>query len=200
LSRIDLSAVPEPLTWQVEPDAWSVSGGGELHIGAGRETDLFHDPGGDTRRVNAPRAVFQPDPLFTLSARVAVGFKATFDAGALLVWADGDHWGKLCFEYSPQNEPMVVSVVTNTWSDDCNSVVLPRSDIYLRIARQGRAFAFHYSEEGRYWRLVRHFTLNSNAPVVAGFVSQSPTGLACTATFSEIAYSPRAVEGIRSGA
>jgi hypothetical protein len=134
-----------------------------------------------------------------------VDFASTYDAGALLIWADENHWGKLCFEYSPRAQPMVVSVVTNTWSDDCNSVILPRRDVYLRVARQGNAFAFHYSEDGRYWHLVRHFTLHEEtrflreSGFLAGFVSQSPTGASCTATFTEIAYAPRAVEGIRSG-
>jgi hypothetical protein len=94
---------------------------------------------------------------------------------------------------------MVVSVVTNTYSDDCNSVVIPRNEVFLRIARLGQAFAFHYSEDGKYWNLVRHFTLHRATDVRIGFVSQAPTGPTCTAYFSEIAYAPRSVKDIRSG-
>ena len=38
---------------------------------------------------------------FRLSARVTVDFRATFDAGVLLLWLDEAHWAKLCFEYTP---------------------------------------------------------------------------------------------------
>jgi regulation of enolase protein 1 (concanavalin A-like superfamily) len=112
---------------------------------------------------------------------------------------DGEHWAKLCFEYSPQGEPMIVSVVTNGVSDDCNSVPLARNDIYLRITRLGQALAFHYSEDGRYWRLVRYFTLRNTENLRAGFSSQSPTGQGCHAAFDQIAYRPAAVKDVRSG-
>ena len=57
-------------------------------------------------------------------------------------------WAKLCFEYSPQREPMVVSVVTRGLSDDCNSFVVDGATVWLRIARVGSAFAFHASTDG----------------------------------------------------
>jgi hypothetical protein len=200
-----MNVLPASLSWQVEPVTWEVDSAGTLSITAGPETDLFYHPGGTERRTDAPRALFAPDPLFTLSARVTVEFAATYDAGALLVWADADHWGKLCFEYSPQAHPMVVSVVTNDYSDDCNSALFARNDIYLRVSRLGNDFAFHCSEDGSYWHLVRHFTLHSGADftgegnVEIGFLSQSPTGERCTATFSDIAYLSEPVRQIRSG-
>ena len=178
---------------------------GVLSITAGAESDLFYNPNGEASKSNAPHVLFAPDPLFTLSARVAVEFESTYDAGALLIWADESHWAKLCFEYSPQGQPMVVSVVTNDYSDDCNSAVFARNDIYLRVSRLGNMFAFHCSKDGSYWHLVRHFTLHAGMAYAAagglqvGFVSQSPTGRHCTATFSEIHYRPEAVKQIRSG-
>jgi regulation of enolase protein 1 (concanavalin A-like superfamily) len=201
----DMNALPASPSWQVEPVTWEVDSNGMLSITAGSETDLFYDPGGKQRRTDAPRALFTPDRRFTLSAHVTVEFAATYDAGALLVWADEDHWGKLCFEYSPQAQPMVVSVVTNDYSDDCNSAVFARNDIYLRVSRLGNDFAFHCSEDGSYWHLVRHFTLHSGAALAGegdlqiGFLSQSPTGGQCTATFSDITYHPEPVKQIRSG-
>lgn len=199
MSDFNVPGLPSDLTWQVQPVSWEIDAAGVLHITAGRETDMFHDPAGGPRRANAPRALFAPDPLFTLSAHVEVDFVSTYDAGALLIWADDDHWGKLCFEYSPQKQPMVVSVVTNTHSDDCNSVTLARNEVFLRITRLGQAFAFHYSEDGRAWNLVRHFTLHQMANVHIGFVAQAPTGASCAARFSEIAYAPEPVRNIRSG-
>ena len=63
---------------------------------------------------------------FLFQARVEVQVGESFDAGVLVVWLDETTWAKLCFEYSPQREPMVVSVVTRGTSDDCNSVVVRR--------------------------------------------------------------------------
>lgn len=192
-----LSGLPSELIW-FNP-VISSSDDKTLHITAAAGTDLFTDPAGGVVKDDTPRGVFAPDPQFTLSAHVTVDFAATYDAGVLLVYVDGGHWAKLCFEYSPQGEPMVVSVVTNGVSDDCNSVPLARNDIYLRIMRLGRNFAFHYSEDGSYWHMVRHFALHETTDLRAGFSSQSPTGAGCHVTFDQIQYSPSAVKDIRSG-
>ena len=48
---------------------------------------------------NAPCALMTPpDPNFILSAKVSVGFGATYDAGALQIRVSEDRWAKLCFE------------------------------------------------------------------------------------------------------
>jgi regulation of enolase protein 1 (concanavalin A-like superfamily) len=186
------------LAW-TNPTADRQIDGDALHITAPALTDLFTDPAGEIVKANSPRAVFTPDAQFTLSAHVTVDFAATYDAGVLLFHVDGEHWAKLCFEYSPQNEPMIVSVVTNGVSDDCNSVPLARNDIYLRITRLSQALAFHYSEDGSYWRMVRYFTLRNMDNLRAGFSAQSPTGEGCHVVFDQIAYRAAAVKDVRSG-
>ncbi len=193
-----LPALPAALTWCNSPAAWQIEGE-TLHISAGPISDLFTDPAGGAAKDDSPRAVFTPDPQFTLSAHVAVDFKAKYDAGVLVLYADAEHWAKLCFEYSPQSEPMVVSVVTNGVSDDCNSTPLARNDIHLRVTRLGQAFAFHYSENGSDWRLVRYFALRQTAGLRIGFSSQSPDGAGCHAVFDRIQYRPVAVKDVRSG-
>jgi len=186
------------LTW-TNPSASQQIDGEVLRITSPALTDLFTDPAGEVVKDNSPRAVFTPALEFTLSAHVTVDFGATYDAGVLMFYVDNEHWAKLCFEYSPQGEPMIVSVVTNDVSDDCNSVPLARNDVYLRITRLGQAFAFHYSEDGTYWRMVRYFTLRQTADLRAGFSSQSPTGAGCHVIFDHIQYSPRSVKDVRSG-
>jgi hypothetical protein len=64
-----------------------------------------------------------PDGDFQFSARVTVGFESAFDAGVLLLWLDERRWAKLCFEFSPAGEPMIVSVVCRGVSDDANAFV-----------------------------------------------------------------------------
>jgi regulation of enolase protein 1 (concanavalin A-like superfamily) len=190
--------LPGPLQWINTAASWKEENG-VLQIVAPGKTDLFVDPAGGMVKDDSPRAVFAPDLQFTLSAHVRVDFAATYDAGVLVLCADGLHWAKLCFEYSPQGEPMVVSVVTNGVSDDCNSVPLTRTDIYLRVTRLGQAFAFHYSEDGKFWRMVRYFALHQTNNLRVGFSSQSPTGDGCRAAFSEIGYRPVPVQDVRSG-
>jgi regulation of enolase protein 1 (concanavalin A-like superfamily) len=198
VSNLTLSGLPGELRWINTASSWKQENGG-LQIVAPAKTDLFVDPAGGTVKDDSPRAVFTADPLFTLSAHVTVDFAATYDAGVLVLCADGLHWAKLCFEYSPQGEPMIVSVVTNGVSDDCNSVPVTRNDIYLRVTCLGQAFAFHYSEDGKYWRLVRYFALQQTTNLRAGFSSQSPTGNGCRAAFDEIQYRASAVKDVRSG-
>jgi regulation of enolase protein 1 (concanavalin A-like superfamily) len=188
------------LAWLRDPVAWSVGAGDQLTIQAGPVTDWFSDPSGAQPKDDAPMALFpSADQEFTLSARVQVAFAATYDAGALVVRARDDLWAKLCFEYSPQGQPMVVSVVTRGVSDDCNSAQLDGDSVFLRITRGGPIFAFHYSLDGHLWQLVRYFTLEDAPHLSAGFSAQSPTGSGCTAVFSQIRHTPTAVSDLRSG-
>jgi len=194
-----LPSIPAPLSWGTPPVSWNIDGGGALAIAAGPRTDMFVNPAGTDVVLNAPRLTFAPDGDFMLSAHVTVEFAATYDAGVLLLYAGERSWAKLCFEYSPQRQPMIVSVVTQGFSDDANAYVVAGNQTFLRVTRLGRAFAFHASEDGKYWNLIRNFTLEQPAQVAAGFVAQSPTGEGCTATFANIAYTPERLADLRSG-
>ena len=171
-----------------------------MRIDAGPRTDLFVDPQGAVPVLNAPRSLSRAEGMFQLSARVQVDFEETFDAGVILVWFDERTWAKLCLEYSPAHEPMVVSVVTRDLSDDCNSFVVPGGDAWLRVARVGpAAFAFHASLDGERWELVRHFSLGDGIDPEIGFMAQSPRGEGCAATFTDIRRRADRLDDIRSG-
>lgn len=185
-----------PLRWLNEPATSDVRDDA-IRISAGARTDWFVDPGSERVTSNAPALVGPVDGDFLLAANVEVEFAATFDAGALVLWHDDRTWAKLCFEYSPDGEPMVVSVVTRGVSDDCNSRVVEGSSVRLRVARIGRAYAFHCSTDGTRWELVRHFRLDG--PVEAGFEAQSPTGEGCAAAFTEIRFEAGTLADLRSG-
>ena len=115
--------------------------------------------------VNAPRLLVTPDEGdFQLHARVEVAFGSTFDAGVLLLWVDERTWAKLCFEYSPQGNPMVVTVVTRGLSDDANGFTVDGNVVWLRVARRTGAYAFHASTDGSQWHFVRHFSLGDARP------------------------------------
>lgn len=169
-------------------------------ITAGPHTDWFVHPGTGEAKLDAPAQLEPVEGDFLFHARVEVDFAATFDAGVLAVWRDERTWAKLCFEYSPDRKPMVVSVVTRGVSDDANSAVIDGNAVWLRIARIGDAFAFHYSTDGERWSLVRHFALGGDGELQAGFLAQSPTGDGCTARFTEVGLSSGTLPDIRSGA
>ncbi len=189
----------EALRWEVPPASWK-SGDAALVAAAGPQTDLFIDPAGSAPKLTAPRLLAAaPAGDFTLSARVSVDFAADFDAGVLMLYAADDTWAKLCFEYSPQGEAMVVSVVTRGVSDDANAFVVDGGQVWLRISRTGTGYAFHASEDGQLWQFIRQFALPTTAPLRIGFAPQSPTGEGCTVSFDEIRFAPEGVADLRSG-
>lgn len=153
--------------------------------------------------VDAARAlVFTPPPGdFTLSARVAVeSHRTVFDAGALVLHSDRDHWAKLCFESAPDGTPMVVSVVTDRWSDDANHAEAPREGVHLRLSRVGAAVLFHRSLDGDHWGLVRQFRPSATREFSVGFLAQSPTGPGCRARFDGIRLTAESLgEHLRDG-
>ncbi len=171
---------------------------GTLLISAGPRTDWFVDPGSGELSVNAPALVARVRGDYMLSARLEVELARTYDAGALVLWSDENHWAKLALELSPDGEALVVSVVTRGESDDANSIRIEGDHAFMRIARIGAAHAFHVSVDGARWRFVRHFRLDDEPEV--GFEAQSPMGDGCTARFSEIAYQEGALADLRSGA
>jgi regulation of enolase protein 1 (concanavalin A-like superfamily) len=195
---IRLPKVPLELDWRLPPERWDVAGD-VLTMRAGARTDLFVDPSGASPIGNAPSLLGAATGDFLLSARVTVDFAARFDAGVLLVYIDDHSWAKLCFEFAPLAVPTVVSVVTRGLSDDCNSYPVEGNSTWLRVGRQGAAYAFHSSTDGVTWQLVRHFALPNAAEVGAGFLAQSPEGEGCTATFDAIDFRRELLSDLRSG-
>jgi len=194
---VEIEGFPAPLEWLVAPARWELEDG-RLTIEAGPRTDWFVAPEGDGDPVASGPALLAPVPgVYRLSARVTVEFAATFDAGVLMLHAGEGLWAKLCFEYSPRGEPMVVSVVTDGVSDDANGFVVDGNQVWLRVSRLGQAFAFHASLDGARWELIRHFALRGEPAL--GFEAQSPTGEGCVASFDDIRLVPERLADLRDG-
>jgi len=194
-----LKAIPAVLHWKNQPADWAVSATDELTIVSGRKTNWFVNPMRGRLEDSLPLLLFKPADEFVLTAKVKVGFKASWDAGGLVIRANDELWGKFCFEYSVKKEPMVVSVVTRKISDDCNSMVIPGDEIYFRLAKVGQAIFFFASREGRAWDVIRSFTFGQQPDLEIGFFSQSPVGEGCTAVFSDITYSPAPIKNLFDG-
>jgi len=160
-------------------------------------TDIFIDPSGSPATLNAPRALaLAPSGDWQFAARVEVDLRETFDAGALLVWANHTHWLKLCVERSPGGAPMVVSVVCRGVADDANAWTLSEPVAWLRLARLGGAYACHASVDGQHWDLVRHLSLAGEEPQV-GFAVQSPRGFGCEARFDQVRFAAEPLTSLR---
>jgi regulation of enolase protein 1 (concanavalin A-like superfamily) len=193
--------LPRPLRWLVRAPSFEVTGAGALRLEAGPRSDWFIDPGRDAAVRNAPALVMPAKSPWQLSAVVSADHRATFDAGVLFVHVDVETWAKLCLELSPQGKVMVVSVVTRGTSDDCNSMPVEGHSLHLRVSALARAFAFHWSPDGRAWHLLRYFSLGDSAPSAAGvgFMAQSPTGEGCTAEFTDVTFRPQLLAELRAG-
>jgi regulation of enolase protein 1 (concanavalin A-like superfamily) len=204
---LTVPGLPFPLEPAGEPPCEIEQRDDTLILTAGPKTDMFHDPAApatvtpDTvARPDAGRLLgAPPDGDFQFSARVGLGFDATFDAGVLLVYADDSHWAKLCYECSPRPTPTAVSVVTRGTSDDCNSFETDGQPLWLRVTHSGPAWAFHASRNGSYWRLLRYFALQETRPARIGLMPQSPTGPGCVVTFDQISFTPGAPADLRDG-
>jgi regulation of enolase protein 1 (concanavalin A-like superfamily) len=194
---VTLPPLPAALEWAVAPADWRLDDG-RLDIAAPARTDLFNDPAGGEPSAGAPRLLGPVAGDFQLSARVRCTFAGTFDAGALLLWADAERWVKLAFEVSPQGEPMVVSVATNGRSDDANAFVVAGEHVWLRVSRLGPACALHARLDDEPWRFVRHFALAADG-LHAGFLAQSPLGDGARATFDAIGFAAERLADLRSG-
>ncbi|HAJ35681.1 MAG TPA: DUF1349 domain-containing protein [Chloroflexi bacterium] len=199
IDNVTLAAIPQPLRWETPPVAFTQHANSALEMRAAPRTDFFIDPRGEVMMTNSARLLFRPDARFMLSAHARGDLVATYDAAVLMLYVDERHWAKLCLERSPQGEPMIVSVVTNGVSDDCNSVVLAEAAAYLRVAGLGAAFALHYSLDGKSWHFVRYFALHRSDHLRVGFSVQAPTGDGCTVTFSDIRYAATELADLRSG-
>jgi uncharacterized protein len=203
VTTVPFAGLPFALTAEGTPACTVEFDGDAAVLTSGARSDLFLDPAGDGTGPDAGRFLGEPpDGDFTLRARVDVGFRNTFDAAVLLVHAGASVWAKLCFEFSPQDRPTVVTVVTRGFSDDSNSFEVDATSAWLRITRSGHAWAFHASTDGLYWRLVRYFALGEHEGGLTarvGFLVQSPRGDGCRAVFDEIAFSDRAPADLRDG-
>ena len=199
-----LKGVPEvsglpPLHWLLNRPGSATVDGGALTMVAGKETDWFNppsDPASPAALANAPALVFTPRAAaWQLSALVHVKHRALFDAATLFVYQSPRDWCKLCFEYSPERRPTIVSVVTRDISDDANGPSLDAgsTEAHLRVSRYGGdagILAFHYSlDGGKYWTLHRLFTLRDpHAAVSVGMLAQAPILTMALLTVAPIAF------------
>lgn len=195
-------ALPFDLTEHGDlPVAHRLGPDGTVTLTGAAHSDMFIDPNGSGPDYAAGLLLGEPPAGdFTFGAQVTVPFASTYDAGVLVVYVAPDRFAKLCFEYSPQNQPTVVTVVTRGESDDANAFPVPGATVSLRVARIGRAWAFHASTDEKHWSMVRYFSLGESAePARVGLMAQSPTGEGISVRFAGLRFTPGTLANPRDG-
>ncbi|WP_337100459.1 DUF1349 domain-containing protein [Paenibacillus sp. YIM B09110] len=173
------------LHWINEPVNWTFQEDRSLSVAAPAMADFFIDPSGETNKASAPYLYTWLKGDFSIVTRVSVEMKQQYDSGCLMMMADDRNWAKLCFEFF-ENQPSILSVVTRNTSDDCVSGPVEARQPYLRAARSGNCFAFHYSLDGEHWKLVRYFGMDCPEEMKVGVVAQAPISEGSHARFEQL--------------
>lgn len=171
----------------------------EFLLSAGAKTDFFIDGHSNVRVANAKTELQEISGDFVITVQVEPGFRATYDAGAIFVIGDDDHWIKVAFELTDLGYTSVVTVITNGFSDDCNGERSNESALLLRLIRKNDYWSAHYSSDGEKWSMIRYFHLKLPTTIKGGVVAQSPTGEGCTVKFSGLKITDEEIKNLRSG-
>jgi uncharacterized protein len=182
--------------WLREPGQVAYDGA-TVTATAAAGTDNFRAPdGSNVADTGAVALTDAPEGDWQFHARVRVTHRNWWDAGTVVVWRDEQHWAKLCFELSPQEQSGIMSVVTRGRSDDAVGWPISGGEAWLRISRRDGAFYFHASSDGIRWSLARQFELGDVAALRVGLGVQSPAGDGCTAVFDQVSLSATRLDQI----
>jgi regulation of enolase protein 1 (concanavalin A-like superfamily) len=192
-------------------EAFEVEGGengtvtinGEIvEFSVNARTDWFFSPASGSRISNVVRFTRRvTEKVFSFAAEVSVDFASPFDGGALFVECSDESWAKIAFELSAERKPTIVSVVTRGTSDDSDGPNYSANSVWIRLYCDGKTAAFHFSEDGKYWRFLRWFTIPgiANRPIKIGLGIQSPTGEGVKVKMRNVQLKFENIEDLRSG-
>ncbi len=177
-----------------------------LVIEAPGESDFFCNNGAIAQEgitpeslTNAPFFYTEVSGDFVMSVQVSHDFQDTYDSATIMVMKDYDVWAKACFEKTDFNTHAVVSVVTNHTSDDANGCNIDGNAVWLKVARVGNSFSFHYSLDGKKYFMTRFFNLPVEKTIKVGLVAQAPTGKGGNRFFENFSLEQMTVKNIRFG-
>lgn len=186
------TALPGKLETRNPPVTWTAIASDALTITAGAKTNWFVPPWNAANAVDsAPTLLFHPDGNFTLKAKIALEPKSRWDSGALALFVDKDHWAKLCLENAKDDGRLQVVMVVNAGASDDSytDFIAPDGALWLSVSRNGSAFYFSASKDGRNWTMFRAFHMEGDlSQLKAGLLAQSPVGDGITVRFSDIHY------------
>lgn len=117
----------------------------------------------------------KPGQAFTFTVKLKPQFNQTYDAGALYMYENNDHWVKFAFE---MDEKKLKRLVTRTleYSDDNNHETIAEPEILLKISSDTKSIGYYYSKDSIHWNLVRVHKNDFKDVYYLGISSQSPLG------------------------
>jgi regulation of enolase protein 1 (concanavalin A-like superfamily) len=175
--------------------------GGRLTLKSDAKRDNFIDPDGKLSNSTAPVLLAPVDNTkpFTWTEKLTPQFLATYDAGATYIWVKDNLWLKFAMERSEDGRIRIVSVRTNSTSDDNNHDVVTAKSVTMKISSDTKTVGFYYSLDGKKWQLIRLFKNDYPAKLWLGVSAQSPTGKGNSAVFENIALTHKAITNFRLG-
>lgn len=173
----------------------------KVEINSGAKTDFFNEPDGKQKYSNAPMllTLINNNEPFTFTAKVSPEFAETYDAGAVYIYVNKDKWLKFAFEMDEKKLTRIVTVRTNSTSDDNNHDAVTEKHAYLKISSNTESIGYYYSVDCINWQLVRVFKNDFPVTAYIGISSQSPLGKGIKATFENISLINEAIKDFRKG-
>jgi regulation of enolase protein 1 (concanavalin A-like superfamily) len=200
-SRVSLGTVARFDTSLNNADKQSIRDSATLTMSATKETDYFIEPGGAYEKADAPLALKKIDNKkpFTFTAELKPEHNVKYDAGMLFILVDEKHWVKFAFEQDEHGNNRIVTVRTNSSSDDNNHDVVNDSLVFMKISSDTKSVGFYYSTNGSVWTLVRVFKNEFPQNILVGIGTQSPAGAGNKTIFYGAAFSDSAIRDFRTG-
>ncbi len=174
------------------------SGNDVLVMASPAKCDFFIDGGTGVMKTNAPFYHTEMEGDFIVRCEVRPQFIGTYDAGGLCAYESATRWIKLAFEKTDLGYESVVSVVTDTTSDDCNGERIEGGSVWLQIVRKNNMWCLHHSKDGEAWKMSRYFSMAMDRKIKIGIVAQSPAGKGCAVQFRHLAVDKMTYSNLRS--
>lgn len=199
-AQVLIKAINKPFKWINSPAFFAENADSSITIKCKKGETLFSSPFGDPGSASCPILLFEPSREFTLNARLVSDFESQWDAAQIVVWQDSANWAKVYLEKAHYGKPVVGSIVNKGTSDDCNSAILDKPEIFLQVAKVNNSCFFYYSQDGKSWVFSRAFKLFDKAPLWIGFSCESSFNeQGTTATFSHIRYREGKIQDMFNG-
>ena len=178
-----------------------------IEIDAPAQSDFFCNNGAVSEEgitpetlCNAPFYYTEVDGDFVMRVKGAHDFKDTYDSASIMIMIDMQNWAKACFEKTDFGTHAAVSVVTrNGESDDANGCNIDSNSVWLQITRVGNSFAFHFSDDGVTYYMMRFFNLSAGKTIKVGLLAQAPQGNGGIRTYENLTIEKKTVKNIRFG-
>ncbi len=188
-AQVFIKSIDKPFEWLNKPSQFIEQEDSTIIIDCKKGETLFTSPFSGAKNAKCPVLLFEPSKEFTLNAKLTTPMEKKWDAAQIVVWRDSSNWAKVYLEKTHYNKPVVGSIVNKGMSDDCNSIVLDKPEVYLQVAKIGRCCFFYYSTDGKKWVFIRGFNFDGENTLKVGFSCESTFNEhGTTATFSKIVY------------